>query len=168
MKKYLLFSIIFSFLLFYGCGNKTENKTDNKGDKTNEQMKTDDKKNDTASKKDETAGDKKNVNELGLKESFPADFPADIPQPKNSKFFGSVETSDGNTVTFETSENVKDIFDFYKDQMKKSGYDMGEGGDSLVRDKGGLIGWKKGNKEVGLMVSYNDEHKSTQVVITYK
>lgn len=167
MGKHILISVLFTFLLYIGCGNKTENTSENKGDKNTEQVKTDDKKTDSTAKQNEPAGTK-DASQLGLKESFPTDFPSDIPQPKNSKYFGSVETADGNTVTFESSEKVKDVFDFYKEQMKKNGYDMGDGGDSLVKDKGGLIGWKKGNKEVGLMVSFNDDRKSTQIVITYK
>jgi hypothetical protein len=168
MKKYFLISVLLSFVLVYGCGNKNENTADKKNDNTSEQVKTDDKKIDTSGKKNETAGDTKSANELGITEGIPTNYPADLPQPKNSKCMGSLATSDGTAVTFESTETARNIFDFYKEQMKKSGFEMGDGGETLASDQGGLIGWKKDNREVGLMVSFDKETKKAQVVITYK
>jgi|WetSurMetagenome_2_1015567.scaffolds.fasta_scaffold556410_1 hypothetical protein len=159
MKNLLLVSVLFTFLILIGCEKKSENTTDNKTDKTNEQIKADEKKVET--------GEKKGVNELGLNEGLPNNYPLDIPQPKNSKCMGSLATSDGTAVTFESSETAKDIFNSYKEQMKKIGFELGEGGESLVGDKGGLIGWKKESREIGLMVTYDAEQKKSQIVITY-
>ena len=168
MKKLLLITILFAFMLLYGCGNKTENTADNKNDNKNEQVKTDDKKTDTTARNNETAGDKKGSNELGLTEGIPSNYPADIPKPKNSKCMGSLATSDGTAVTFESMENAKDICEYFKDEMKKGGFELGEGGESLVSDKGGLIGWKKDNREIGLMISFDKDQKKSQIVVTYK
>jgi hypothetical protein len=168
MKKLFLITTLFAFVLLYGCGNKTENTADNKNDKKDEQVKTDDKKTDSTVKNNETAGDKKGSNELGLTEGIPANYPPDIPKPKNSKCMGSLATSDGTAVTFESADNAKDIFDYFKEEMKKGGFELGEGGESLVSDKGGLIGWKKDNREIGLMISFDKDQKKSQIVLTYK
>lgn len=167
MKKFLLVAILFAFVIIFGCGNKTENTAGDKNDKTGDQIKTDDKKNDTTLKKDDASLDKQGASELGLTEGLPSNFPKELPQPKNSQCMGSVIETGGTTVTFLSTETPKQIFDFYKEQMLKIGYELPEGGDSLAKDKGGLIGWKKGNKEVGLMVAPDSTKRKSQIVLTY-
>ena len=51
--------------------------------------------------------------------------------------------------------------------MENSGYELSEGGEILVSDQGGLIGWEKTGKEIGLMLGYDTEKEITSVVITY-
>ena len=96
---------------------------------------------------------------------IPSNFPANIPQPKDAKPLGFFESSEGTVVTFESPGKIKDIVTFYKDELKKAGYQLSEG--EPVTDKGGLLEWKKDNKSVGMMLGYSSE-SSTQLVITYK
>jgi hypothetical protein len=63
---------------------------------------------------------------------------------------------------------VQDIVNFYKEEMKKNGFAVTEGGESLVSDKGGLINWVKDKREIGLMLGYDKDKNITSLVITYK
>lgn len=150
-----------------GCGQKTEDVEGNVDKKTDQTTQTDSKSDDgnvTGDRQETKVGD----NELGLTEGLPSNFPEDVPQPNNSKCIGSLNSSEGTVVTFESSDKVKDILNFYRDAMKKNGFELGEGGETLVSDQGGLIGWKKDSREVGLMIGYDDEKSKSSVVITYK
>ena len=88
--------------------------------------------------------------------------------PKNSKTLGSLNSSEGTIVTFESTDKVMDIINFYKDALSKNGYVVSEGGESLISDKGGLINWKKDKKEVGVMLGFDKDKNITSLVITYK
>ena len=168
MKKLIL--TLFSIALIAMVGCKTEVKTGDTNDKKTETGK--EQPNTTSDTKSSVEVPKENTNssanDLGLTSGLPNNYPADVPQPKDSKCLGSLNSSEGTVVTFESNQSVKDILDFYKAEMKKSGYDLGEGGEVLMSDKGGIVGWKKGAKEVGLMLGVNDDKKNTSIVITYK
>jgi hypothetical protein len=162
MKIYFpLISLLLAFFLL-GCGKNGQvqnKKTDS-----------------TASKTEitETAGEKKRddttaKSELGLKSGLPADFPKDLPQPPNSTCHGSIfNQTDGTTVTFVSKSKVLEIVSFYKEEMKKNSYVQEQGTDDLVSDKGGLVKWTKGNREVELMMSYKSETNETDIVLSYK
>ncbi len=165
MKKLLLTLFSITLIAFIGC--KTEVKVGENNDKKTETGQEQPNTTDTKSS-GEAPADKTNSNDLGLSAGLPANYPADVPQPKDSKCLGSLNSSEGTVVTFESNQSVKDILEFYKAEMKKNGYDLGEGGEVLMSDKGGIIGWKKDAKEVGLMLGVNDEKKNTSVVVTYK
>jgi hypothetical protein len=107
-------------------------------------------------------------NELGIIEGFPKNFPADIPQPQNSKCKGYLNTSEGTCVTFESSDSALQIFDFYKMEMKSAGFISGLDGDSMINETGGLTEWNKDERKITLMVSYVKENNKSQIVITYK
>lgn len=107
-------------------------------------------------------------NELGVIQGIPADFPNDIPYPNNSNCLGHLSSTEGMTVTFESTDKPVDIFDFYKKELKNNGFSLGEDGDTLVSDTGGLIKWIKGKREVMLMISFNKEETKSEIVITYK
>ena len=166
MKK--LFLTLFSVSLIAVVGCKTEVKLGDNSDK-----KTETGKEQTNSTENKPSGEapkeeKSGSNDLGLTQGLPGNYPSDVPQPKESKCLGSLNSSEGTVVTFESSQGVKDILDYYKAEMKKNGYDLGEGGEVLMSEKGGIVGWKKGAKEVGLMLGVNDEKKNTSIVVTYK
>jgi len=163
MKISIYIVILLSFVLVFGCGKKSDT-TKKDSDKTEQK---------TDAKKDNTSGsdqksDKSGISDLGLTEGLPSNFPKDIPMPPNSKCMGSLNSSEGTVVTFESGDKAKQIIDFYKDEMKKLGFSVGEGGELLVSDEGGLIGWKKDNREIGLMLGYDKEKGKTSVVLTYK
>lgn len=163
MKK-INFLIIALFLLFtISCGKKSEN-VESKKESSKEEVKKEEGKSPGESK-DES---KLNINDLGISEGMPSDFPSDIPKPNNSKVLGYLSSSDGTVVTFESTDKVKDIMDFYKNEMKKNGFSTSEGGELLMSDEGGLMGWKKDNREVGLMLGLDKDKNVTSLVITYK
>jgi len=166
MKKIFLLTAALAFISVTGCKVDIKTGDDANNDKkteTGQQSSTENKSSGEAPKTDNSTG-----NDLGLAAGLPSNYPSDVPQPKDSKCLGSLNSSEGTVVTFESTQSVKDILDFYKGEMKKSGYDIGDGGEVLMSDKGGIIGWKKGDKEVGLMLGANEEKKNTSIVVTYK
>lgn len=106
--------------------------------------------------------------ELDLKKGLPANFPADISQPPGGQSLNYMTVSEKTIVTFEVREHtVKEMIEFYKGDFAKKGYTMVEADDQLVSDKGGIISWKKGEREIELAFSYNEKDKVVNVVITY-
>ncbi len=169
MKKFSKYLLILSLLFFVACGNGDDSDTDTekKSDTDKEEVKKDDDKTTSGEteKTDEQSG--LGENDLGLSEGLPNDFPDDIPLPVNGKCLGSIITSEGTVVTFESTVKVKEIVEFYKKQMDDNGYELSEGGEVLVSDQGGLLGWKKDDKDVGIMLGYDKDKDITSVVITY-
>lgn len=179
LKFVVAISFIFSFYVI-GCENKTEEakikteeKSEAKSESKNEIKNEEDLKNEEelkikeeANKETSENGDSK-ANELGMTPGLPGNFPSDLPQPKNSKTLGSINSSDGTIVTFESSDNVLDIVNFYKTELKKKGYTLTETGETLVSDKGGLINWTKDKKEVGLTLGYDKDRNVTSIALTY-
>jgi hypothetical protein len=106
-------------------------------------------------------------NELGMSDSLPPNFPNDIPHPNNSKYIGFLSTSDGTTVSFESTDNASEIFDFYKNNMKENGFTVSEKEQTIIGDAGGYIVWEKDMRQVNLIVSYDADRKKSSVVITY-
>ncbi len=173
MSKFKLITIAFILLIMAGCGDKTETAGDKKEEVKKEESvkKPDDqslKGSEESQKTTEGESDANKLNELGMTPGLPSNFPADVPQPKNSKTLGSLNSSEGTVVTFESNDKVTDIIDYYKTEMKKNGYEVSDGGESIIPDKGGLISWKKGSKEVGIMLGYDKDKNITSLVITYK
>ncbi|MCX6164132.1 MAG: hypothetical protein NTU73_04610 [Ignavibacteriae bacterium] len=166
MKKLLLLVILFSFVILQSCGNKDE-KTDVKKDEKTEQPKSDEKNTTTGDVKTEEKKDG-DITGLGLTSGLPQDFPKDIPQPNNSKGNGFLGSTDGTVVTFESKDNLKSILEFYKTNMEKNGYKSQEGNEYFQNENGAMLGYKKGEKEVGFLFGISKENNVTQVVITYK
>ncbi|MBK6504441.1 MAG: hypothetical protein IPG02_01915 [Ignavibacteria bacterium] len=145
-----------------GSENTTENKTTQETEKSKEEL---------AAKEEantDPAGSENKQNDLGMTPGLPADFPKDVPTPQNSKTLGSLNSTEGTVVTFESTDMVPGIITFYKDEMKKNGYEIVEGSENLVSDKGGVLSWKKAGKEVGLMLGFDKDKNITSLVITYK
>lgn len=151
-----------------GCGKKS-NQTDTQNNNTNttttEESKVNEQiKSDTSSTSQ--GSNDKSSNDLGMKSGLPADFPTDIPQPKNGKVIGSLSSSEGTMVTFQTDVPVKDLVEFYKSELAKNGFALSDGGETLIQDNGGIIGFVKDKRDVGLMLS--SDNGITSLVITYK
>lgn len=166
MRKLLLLFVSLSLLTLYSCG-KNEQKPEEKKDGQTE-VKTDSKTPEQKSdgkQEEKKAGD----NELGMITGLPVDFPKDVPQPPNSTCVGSiVNQTEGTTVTFTSKSKVLEIAGFYKEEMKKASYQLEAGMEDLMNDKGGMLKWNKPGKEVELMMSFNSEQKSTDIVLSYK
>lgn len=148
--------LISSFVFFAGCGKKDNTSS---GDKTGDTTQ--------VQKKDQTTGQTENkTNELGIKEGLPADFPSDIPQPDNSKVLGSLNTSEGTVVTFESDNKPRDILSQYTAALEKNGYKKAD--NEMMKDEGGMAVWNKDKKEVSIMLALDKEKNKTSVVVTYK
>jgi hypothetical protein len=119
MKTSIYIIVLLSFVLVFGCGKKSDT-TKKDGEKTEQTEKTDEKKDNTSGS--DQKGDKSGISDLGLTEGLPSNYPKDIPQPPNSKCMGSLNSSEGTVVTFESSATVKQIIDFYKEEMKNSDF----------------------------------------------
>jgi len=173
MRKFILLLISGAIITIYGCGEKNESSGDKKEEvqkETKEEANLNEKeteKKETESK-DPSETEANKTNELGMTPGLPKDFPTDVPQPKNAKTLGSLNSSEGTVVTFESTDKVQDIVNFYKEEMKKNGFAIADGGETLVSDKGGLINWVKEKREVGLMLGYDKDKSITSLVITYK
>jgi len=154
----LLFVVLIaSFIFLSGCGKKDNTSSGDKtGDTTAQQQKV-----------DKTINPEENKsNELGIKEGLPADYPSDIPQPDNSKVLGSLNTSEGTVVTFESGNKPRDILGQYTAALEKSGYKKSD--NELMKDEGGMATWNKEKKEVSIMLAWDKDKNKTSVVVTYK
>lgn len=166
MKNILIVLLLAGSVVLGGCNKKAETTGEKKEEvKPNQTQGT---PTDNSANKDVQKGNQ--GNDLGMSAGLPSNFPSDIPQPKDGKCLGSLNSSDGTIVTFETAQSVKDVWEFYKAEMKKSGFEMStDTGETLMNEKGGLAGWKKDKREVGLMLGANtDNSNKTSLVLTYK
>lgn len=156
INKILFLPFIILFFLF-SCGKKeqtTEQRENIQKDVTQQDVpKTDEQK--TGSK----------PNELGITEGLPSDYPSDIPKPKDADSLGTIKTSDETSIRYFTNDVPKTISDYYTQGLEKNGY---EKADDNIKDDGGMVIWKKGKKEVSLMVARDKERNRTAVVISYK
>ncbi|MCI0448868.1 MAG: hypothetical protein L0Y79_03660 [Chlorobi bacterium] len=165
MKKFNLFAVMFlATAMFLSCGKQDEQQQtagDNKTDagSQNQQQAP---QNQNQSPGSQTSG----ANELGIKEGMPADYPSDIPQPANSKCLGSLNTSEGTVVTFESTDKPKDILTPFAEAVEKAGFKKGEG--EMMSDDGGMTLWTKDKREVSIMLAWDKDKKVSSVVVTYK
>jgi len=163
-SKYLLALIIACVLCFVSCGKTDQNKT-TAGD--NNQQQPQDIKKDAPTDNTQPGQQKTDSkNDLGIKEGLPSDYPPDLPQPKGAKVLGSLNTSEGTTVTFESPEKPTDIAKSFGDDVETKGFKRAQG--DLMKDEGGMILWQKDKREVSLMVAWDKDKKTSSVVVTYK
>ncbi len=163
--KFNLFftALTLTAVLMAGCGKKPDQKTD--GDKK-DSTKSTTQQNTTAgeNKTSTTAPDSKN--ELGIKEGMPADYPKDVPQPVNSKCLGSLNTTEGTVVTFESTDKPKAILAPFGEALEKAGFKKGEG--EMMSDDGGMSMWTVDKREVSIMLAWDKEKNVSSVVVTYR
>ena len=57
---------------------------------------------------------------------------------------------------------------FYKEELKKNGFKPEPGMEDLINEKGGMLKWNKAERDVELMMSFNSESNSTDIVLSYK
>ncbi|TRZ63909.1 hypothetical protein D4R20_03560 [bacterium] len=105
---------------------------------------------------------------ISIRTKLPETFPKTIPIYDKLRLKGNIYAAEGSVVLFDTKESVSSVVDFYKKTLESSGYMPGEGADALVYPDGGIIGWKKGAEEVGIMLSVEKETGVTNVVLIYK
>lgn len=157
MKKLFVILFLLAFVLSFGCGKKTEKSEDKTGttEITGSSEKTDE-------KSDTKIGD------LGISSGLPDDYPSDIPQPKNGKCLGYLTSSEGTVVTFETEESFSDVLNQYKEDLKSNGFKEDASGVLSSEGKMYMATYKKDTKEVSVIISFVEEDKKTNAVITYK
>lgn len=182
MKLSLLITAIFFSMVAFSCGNKEESAGDKKdqskqevkkeASQDNANIKSMSEDSDLKRKEEQnnTTGGEQNTSasELGMTPGLPSNYPNDIPKPKNATTIGSINSMEGTLVTFESSDKVSDIIEFFKDEMKRNGYAIPEGGEVVKSENGALIKWKKGDKEVELTLAFDDKKNKTSIVVTYK
>jgi hypothetical protein len=160
IKSLITFYVLTIFLLF-SCGKKEQQTT------VTEQK--DVQKDATTQGDVQKKGEQKTTsksNELGIEEGLPADFPSDVPKPKNADSLGTIKSSDETSVRFFTGDLPKAIADYYAQGLEKNGYKKAEG--ESLKDDGGMVIWKKDKKEVTLMMARDKEKNRTAVVLSYK
>ncbi len=145
-----------------GC-SKQEQKTDGDKKDTTKQTTTDPK---TTAGENKTGTTDPKSNELGIKEGLPPDYPKDVPQPTNSKCLGTLNTTEGTVVTFESSDKPKAILTPFGEAVEKAGFKKGEG--EMMSDDGGMAMWTNAKREVSIMLAWDKEKKNSSVVVTYK
>jgi predicted small lipoprotein YifL len=163
--KFNLLFVIFTVaaIALSGCGKKPDQKTE--GDKKDSTKQSTTNQNQVAGDNKPTNTDPK-TNELGIKEGMPADYPKDVPQPLNSKCLGSLNTTEGTVVTFESTEKPKAILTPFSEAVEKAGFKKGEG--EMMSDDGGMVMWKNDKREVSIMLAWDKEKSNSSVVVTYK
>jgi hypothetical protein len=153
--KYL-FLVFIAIFFFSSCGRKSDQSSEEKKDTVVN----------TPGEQQITTGGEVKSNELGIKEGKPADYPSDIPEPINSKVLGTINTSEGTVVTFESTSKPRDIFNAFRTSVEKSGFSTA--GDEMMTDDGGLAAWKMDKREVSIMLAWDKEKEKSSVVITYR
>jgi hypothetical protein len=159
LNLFIVFFAAFALSLA-GCGKQDE-KTD--GDKKTDST--------VSQQENKIAGENQTSttpgsNELGIKEGMPADYPADVPQPVNSKCLGSLNTSEGTVVTFESTSKPKEILTPFAEAVEKSGFKKAEG--EMMSDDGGMSMWNLDKREVSIMLAWDKDKSVSSVVVTYR
>lgn len=140
----------------------TENNNESQVDPSSEEEKSGENSSGQTEEKSQTE------NELGMTPGLPKDFPTDVPIPPNSKTLGSMSSSEGTVVPFESKDKVPELVNFYKEELKKNGFTINEDGQNLTSEKGGMLSWTKEKREIGIVLAYDKDKDATSLVITYK
>jgi hypothetical protein len=96
---------------------------------------------------------------------FPADYPADLPKPKITKYTGSEPVDKGTVFIFDSDQSVSDALNFFTIEMPKAGYKVFS--EPLLTDNtGGSALWEKDDKLVALLIMKINESEPTIVSIS--
>lgn len=155
MKYIKLFVIIFAaFLLLQGCGKK-EGQSDSQAPK-------DEQTSSTQASGEQTG----NVQAtLETKEGFPDDFPKDIPRPENIRKIKYIDNNTNKIVIIEADIPVKDAINYYKENMKKNGFELNKNDNLIDRDDIYNADWKKEKRSVNIAITF--QNNLTNIVISY-
>ncbi|MGB9697105.1 MAG: hypothetical protein ACP5P3_09780 [Ignavibacteria bacterium] len=103
-----------------------------------------------------------------LKNRLPEDFPRYIPIYEKLKLKGSIYSNEGSVILFETESKIRDVIQYYDEKLTGEGFERGEGNDKLIFDDGAMVGWRKNNIQIGIMLGVNKERNLTSVILIYK
>lgn len=103
---------------------------------------------------------------VSSKSELPDDFPSDIPIYSNCEVKGSMKISkdDRMTVTFECSDELKNILDFYKREFPEMGWTVSSAYDL---EDGGMVSADKGEASTNIIVSKDDDTGKANMVLSY-
>lgn len=109
--------------------------------------------------------------EIQSGDELPDEFPDDVPMYDDAKIMASNKYSaEGKTtftVAYEVSADVKDVFDWYKEELQKDDWKIE--GESLVtaQDQStGAMGATKGERQANVAVTAGDDDSKTTVSVT--
>lgn len=153
-RRIFVIIILIAFLVS-SCTKKDEQKSEDKKDVHVQ-----------GDNKQVTPGGETKTNELGIKEGKPADYPSDIPEPINSKVLGSLNTTEGTVVTFESTSRPKPIFEEFRNSVEKAGFSKVEA--ETMTEDGGMAAWKMDKREVSIMLAWDKDKSLSSVVVTYR
>lgn len=108
------------------------------------------------------------VDKVFLKNKLPEDFPNYIPIYEKLQLKGSIYSNEGSVVLFETDSKIRDIIQYYDKKLTSEGFYRGEGNDKLIFDDGAMVGWRRNNVQIGIMLGVNKEKSLTSVILIYK
>ena len=100
---------------------------------------------------------------FGGSEKIPDNFPADIPTYTNAKVLASMLMGPLSMVTFETTDSLSAVGDFYKDKLVTSGWQSIYASAPTPEVFSGMF--KKDNRQLSVSVTNNDG--KTSIVLTY-
>lgn len=96
------------------------------------------------------------------KNDIPDSFPSDITIYSGAEVISTAESSAGSSVVLKTSDSTSKVADFYKDDLKKNGWEIV----STITNEGvSLITANKGSKGVLITVTTDEEDGKTSVGI---
>ncbi|HLT24560.1 MAG TPA: hypothetical protein VK004_05495 [Ignavibacteria bacterium] len=168
MGKSLQILFVFALIAFLSaCGDNKQDQTGKDSTGTMQTEENDPKSVEGNNTSGETQGEEKGPNDLGMKDGLPGDYPADVPQPPDSKVIGFLSSSEGTNVSFESPKGVQELAEFYKAEMSKGGYTVKPEGEA-ISETNALIDWTKSGKDVSLVVVRDPAKDVSSIVVTYK
>lgn len=96
---------------------------------------------------------------------LPADYPADLPKHKFTKYSGSEKLDNGIVYMFDSNESPTDAMNFFTTEMPKAGYKVFS--EPLMTDGTGGSGlWEKGDKIITMLVMKPEGFDETSISIS--
>lgn len=96
---------------------------------------------------------------------LPADYPADLPKHKFTKYTGSEKLDNGIVYMFDSDESAKDAINFFTAEMPKAGYKVFS--DPLITDETSGSGlWEKGDKIITVLALKPEGFDQTSISIS--
>lgn len=154
--KYITPLLVFfiAFILIQGCEKKQE--------KSDSQPSSDEQTAEVQFSDEQTVTEKA---VLETKEGLPENFPKEIPIPEKAKKIKYIDNNTGKIVICETEVGVKEVINFYKENMKKNGFELIKNDNLIDKDEIYNADWKKDNKNVNVAITF--QNNTTSVVISY-
>lgn len=115
-----------------------------------------------------TSSSQLSTDKVFLKNKLPEDFPNYIPIYERFQLKGSIYSNEGSVILFETESKIRDIVQYYNEKLTSEGFEAGEGNEKLIFDDGAMLGWRKGNIQIGIMLGVDKERNLTSVILIYK